>query len=135
MTTVVRTAEQVEALPTGERFSIRLPKTMAWLDLHRVWYHTANREVTLTMRDGTKVTGRLDETPSAFSRSTKAGPRAWLYVPGRKSRKGIDIREVRHLVGYKAPSLAEALTAYIYLNSSNPTREQVRESLDIARKM
>lgn len=131
----VKTSKEVEALETGTRFSIRLPKTLTWHELHRVLYRTANREVTLTLRTGEKITGRLDETPGYFSQSTKAGARLWLRVEGRKTRKPIPVREIRHLIGYKAPSLAEALTSFIYLTSSNPSAEQVHEARAIVAQM
>jgi hypothetical protein len=134
-TTAVRTADEVSDLPRGTRFSIRLTKSMSWRDLHRTLYYTANREVTLTLRDGTKITGTLDETPGYFSRGTKAGPRVWLRVAGRKTRKPVDPFQIRHWVGYRAPTLAEAYTALIYLNASSPTADQVAESLSIAKDM
>jgi hypothetical protein len=131
----VKTYDDLLALPTGTLFAINLPKTMSWRDRHGIFYRTANREVTLVLRDGSKVTGRLDETPGYFSRNTKRGPRLWLYVEGRKSRKGIDIHDVKRLEGYKAPTLAEAVGAYIVLNASNPTDQQVAEARLVAAQM
>lgn len=121
----VKTYDEVLALPTGTRFSARLPQSLSWKDRHGILYRTANREVTLTLRGGEKITGTLDETPGYFSPGTKAGPRVWLRVAGRKTRKPVDARQIKHLVGYKAPSLGEALDAFIYLNSPGATAEQV----------
>lgn len=128
MPTTVKTYDDLMALPTGEAFTMRLPKDMSWRDRHAIFYRTANREVTLTLWGGDKVTGVLDESPGYFSRGTKAGARLWLRVPGRKTRKPVDALQVRHIRGFKAPTLEEALTALIYLNASNPTAEQVAEA-------
>jgi hypothetical protein len=126
---------EITSLERGQQFSVRLAKSLPWKDLHRVFHHTAGREVTLTLRGGEKITGTLSETPGYFSLGTKAGPRLWLRVPGRKTRKGIDIREVKHLIGYKSPTLADALGAFILLSASNPSEEQVAESRAIAAQM
>lgn len=131
----VTSYEEVMALETGEAFSIRLPKTMSWKERHGVLYRTANREVTVTLRSGEKITGRLDKSPGYFSRGTKAGARVWLRVPGRKTRKPVPAEEISHWVGYKAPSLAEAVTALVYLSASAPTEEQVAEARKTASLM
>lgn len=135
MVTVVRTAEEVRALGRGTAFSIRLPKSMDWKDRHGVLYATANREVHLTMKGGEKIVGVLDESPGYFSQGTKAGPKVWLRIKGRKTRKGIDARDIRHLKGYRAPTLAEALGAFIILNANGSTPDQVAEARSVAAHM
>jgi hypothetical protein len=134
-TATPKTSADVRALTRGQAFSIRLAKTLPWKQLHEVLYCTANREVTVTLRTGEKITGTLSETPGYFDQHTKAGARVWLRVPGRKTRKGIPARDIRHLRGYRSPTLAEALGAFVLLNASNPTADQVAESLSVARDM
>lgn len=124
-------AAEIESLDRGTRFSVRLPKSLTHAELHRVFYRTANREVVLTLRDGSKVTGRLVESPGFFARDQ----RVWLRVPGRVTRKGVKTREVRHLVGYKAPTLAEAYTALVGATSGNPSPELVAETRSIIADM
>src|SRR5262245_12783164 len=116
-TTPVKTYAEQSDLATGTEFSIRLGKRLSWRERHGIFYHTANRPVVLTLYSGERIKGTLCETPGYFSPGTKAGPRLWLRVPGRKTRKPVDIREVRHLRGFKAPTLAEAYTALIYLSA------------------
>lgn len=130
-TTVLTTADQVRDLPRGRVFSMRLPKTMSWKDLHRVLYYTANREVRLTLRDGTRVIGVLDEAPGFFA----ADDRLWLRVAGRKTRKPIKPREIRHMKGYRAPTLAEAFTALVGATCSNPSPELAAETQSIISDM
>lgn len=134
-TTIVKNADEVYNLPRGRVFSIRLAKSLPWRDLHRVLYYTANREVRLTMRDGSKVVGVLDEAPGAFATSTKRGPVLWLRIPGRKTRKGVDPREISYFKGFRAPTLEEALTAFIYVNSSNISQEQAAYAGSVIRDM
>jgi len=124
----VKTYDQVRALPTGTEFAIALPAKMTWKERHGVLYRTANRPVRVKMADGTVIVGVLAETPGYFARGTKAGARVWLRVPGRKTRKPVMAEAIRHLTGFKAPTLAETYTALIYLTATNPTADQVAEA-------
>ena len=129
---VVRTADEVRDLGRGRAFSIRLTKDMSWRDLHRVLYYTAEgREVRLTLRDGTRLTGTLVETPGYFA----ADDRLWLRVPGRKTRKPVKPREIRHMKGFRAPTLAEAFTALVGSTCSNPSPELAAETASIRADM
>lgn len=128
MTTTVQSYQELLVLDTGSEFTIRLAKDLSWSERHGIFYRTANRQVTITLWGGDKITGILEETPGYFSRGTKAGARVWLRVPGRKTRKSVDIFQIRRLHGFKAPSLEEAVTALVYLNASSPTVEQVAEA-------
>lgn len=130
-----RTADEVAALPRGTAFSIPLPAGMSWKDRHRVLYYTANREVRIRLKGKRVVGGTLAETPGYFSRGTKAGANLWLRVPGRKTRLRVPAEDIRLIRGFRAPTLAEALTAFIYLTSSNPSADQVAESRETARMM
>jgi hypothetical protein len=127
----LRTAEEVHDLPRGRVFKIRLTKSMSWRDVHRVLYYTANREVRLTLRDGTKIVGTLNETPGYFQQDN----RVWLRVPGRKTRKGVKPEDIAWWSGYRAPTLAEAFTALVGTTCSNPSPELAQETREILADM
>lgn len=124
-------ASQVKDLPRGQVFRVRLTQALTRMERHTVMYYTANREVVLTLKGGTVVTGKLDEAPSYFAQDQ----RVWLRIEGRKTRKGIETADIRFWQGYRAPSLGEALGAFLILNANNPAPEDVQEARSIAADM
>lgn len=129
--TRVQTAQEVSDLPRGRVFKIRLTKSMSWRDIHRILYYTANREVRLTLRDGSKIVGTLNETPGYFQQDN----RVWLRVPGRKTRKGIKPEDIAYWSGFRAPTLAESFTALVGATCSNPSPELAAETAAIIADM
>ena len=126
------TAQQVRDLATGDKFVSNLGE-LTWREAHAVMYYTANQEVEITLLDGTVVKGKLDETPSIWGGIERK--KVWLRQEGRKTRKSVMVRDILIWKGQKAPSLEQALTAYLYLNSGGATREQITEAKQTARMM
>jgi len=127
-TRTVHTADEVRNLERGTPFRVRLLKAMTWRDVHAVIYYTANKVVTLKMRDGTTIVGRLDGTPGYFTRDN----RVWLRIEGRKTRKGIKPADIASWTGLRAPSLADAYCAFIVLTASNAADADVAEARAVA---
>lgn len=129
MSTEVTSAEQVRSLTTGESFHSFVGE-LKWSEAHAIMYHTAHKYVVIALVDGTAVEGTLDEVPGYFG---GFGRKVWLRQAGRKSRKGVLVAQILCWSGQKSASLAESLTAFIYLNSGGSTPEQLAEALQTAK--
>lgn len=117
----------VRALVRGTAFRTNVSK-MTWRDKHGVMYCTAHKAVVITMKDGTVHEGRLDEVPGYFRPDHKV----WIRQEGRKTRRGIVTADIVSWEGLRAPTFAEAMTAFVVLSASNPNDPQVAEARSVA---
>ena len=126
----LKTEAEVRALGRGVAFRTNVSK-MTWREKHGVMYCTANKPVVIKMKDGTVHEGRLDETPGYFRPDHKV----WIRQAGRKTRRGIVTADIVSWEGLRAPTFAEALTAFVVLSSNNPDGEQFAEARSVAADM
>ena len=126
----LKTEAEVRALGRGVAFRTNVSK-MTWREKHGVMYCTANKPVVIKMKDGTVHEGRLDEVPGYFRPDHKV----WIRQAGRKTRRGIVTADIVSWQGFRAPTFAEAMTAFIVLSANNPTDPQVAEARSVAADM